>query len=151
MANPISYQILAAIKTRLDAISTGSGFNTDPEIVLGVREVNPDQLDAGPVVTVYEVGDEPQEDAQLCGDMIINMQIVVEGVVRYGATNTSLKMAQLWQDIIRAVFLSDVTLGGLAVAIWRGSREFNYPEPGGETVAVRQTVNVNFLETYGNP
>ena len=151
MANPVAYQILAAIKTRLDAISTVGGFNFDPTVKMGAQNVNPDEVAAGPVITIYELGDEPQDEAQLCGDMVVNMQIAIEGVVRYGATDTSLKMAQVWQDIMRAVFLSDVTVGGLAIAIWRGAREFNYPEPGGETVAVRQTVNVNFLETYGEP
>ena len=151
MANPVSYQILEAIKTRLDAISTVGGFNSDPEIVLGVQEVNPDQIDAGPVITVYELGDEPEGDGQICGNMLINMQVVVSGFVKFGDDDTSLKMALLWQDIMRSVFLTDVTLGGLAVSIWRGGRQFNYPQPGGETVAVQQTVNVNYLETYGNP
>ena len=150
MANPQSYQILEAIKARLDAISTTGGFNTDPEIVLGIQPVNDDQLQNGPVITVYESGDAGPEDENFCQVMLIPMDITIEAHTRFSA-NTSLELSQLWQDIMRAVFLTDTTLGGLAATVQRGSRDFEYPTEGGQTVAVRQIVSVQYFETYGSP
>jgi len=151
VADTVALQALQAIKTRLDAISTGSGYNTDPTVIMGVQPINPDQLNSGPVVTVFELRDDPTDELQLTGAQVIDLTIVVEGQMQFGATSTPQALSELWQDISQAVFLDDTTLGGLVLAVNRGPREFEYPQPGGNTIAVRQAVNVRYLETYGNP
>ena len=150
MPDPVSLQILDAIKARVDEISTANGYNTNPTVVRGVQPVNPDQSSSGPVISMYELQDQPEE-ATLLNQNLITLSIEVEGVVQFNDNATSEKLSYLWQDINRAVFQADTTLGGLALGVLRGPRSFQYPQPGGETVAVQQTVNVQYLETYGNP
>ena len=150
MANPVSYQILTAIKTRLDAITTIGGFNYDPTIKLGWQNVNPDEVDAAPVITVYESGDAGPDEENFCQTMLIPMEITIEAYMRIDGT-TAEDLAKLWQDIIKAVLLTDTTLGGLAASVQRGARDYEYPTSGGQTVAVRQVVSVQYFETYGNP
>lgn len=151
MADPMPLQILTALRDRLDGISVGAGYNTNPQIVMGLQPVNADQLDDGPVITLYETDDEPTDDETFGQVLTVRLSIVIEGMVRFGAESTAEKLSRLWQDINRAAFQADTTLGGLALGVFRGPRNFEYPQQGGETVAVRQIVNVHYLETYGNP
>lgn len=154
MANTIAYQILTAIQARLNQISVANGYNNDLDetVTLGVKNFNPDQLTTAPVVSVYEVNDAPEEEGTLQGQNLITLTIEIEAVVKYDNTMAALKINQLWQDINRAVYqVGGSTLGGLALAVLRGPRSFVYPQPGGDTVAVNQTVSVQYLETYGNP
>jgi hypothetical protein len=151
VAETIAYQILQAIAARLRNISTAGGYNTDPAVLVGVQPVNPDQVEAGPIIVAYELRDQPANEQQVDGDQAVQLTIVVEAVVEYGAAATALMLSQVWQDIMRSVFTTDSTLGGLALSVQRGQREYEYPSPGGNTVAVRQAVTVVYWETYGNP
>ena len=150
MPNPVSYQILTAIKARLDAISTVAGFNYDPVVKLGWENVNPDEINASPIITVFESGDVGPDEENFCQLMLIPIDITIEAYMRIEGT-TSEDLTKLWQDIIRAVLLTDTTLGGLAASVQRGARDYQYPTSGGQTVAVRQVVSVQYFETYGNP
>ena len=154
MAKPISLQIVEAIRDRLYAIRREDGYNTDAGycVELGVRQINPDEVDRGPIVTVYELQDAPvTEDANFCQQMPIELTVNVEALVRFGQDSKAEALAYLWQDIVRSVFLADTTLGGIALSVRRGAREYVYPSPGGETVAVTQAVLILYLETYGDP
>ncbi len=150
MADPLNLQILNALKLRLDDISVANGYNTDPTVVLGVQPVNADQIATGPVISIFDLTDDVEFSNMLDTNQI-TQRVEVEAVVRYGADSTAQKLSYLWQDINRAIFQPDRTLGGLALDVLRGTRAFVYPQPGGETVAVQQTVNVEYIETYGNP
>lgn len=153
MTTPVSYRILAALEQRLQDIDPAGGYNTDAgaRVVLGVRRVNPDELDQGPVVVVYEIGDEGAADVLANGNSVVRLEIRVEAFVRFDGQASAIALAYLWQDIVRAVFLTDNTLGGLALDMQRGPREFRYPSDGGQLVAVRQAVFVHYFETYGAP
>lgn len=154
MADPIALQIAEALETRLQAILISGGFNTDAgnQVYLGFRQINPDEVAAGPAVLVYELEDSPRdEDGDFCAGGIIDLSFAVEGIQEYGSASTSETLALLWQDIARAVFIADQTLGGLALSLQRGARTFEYPEQGGTTVAVRQVVVATYDEPYGNP
>jgi len=151
MAETKAFQIVKAIKSRLEAIKSADGFNTDPEIALGIQFVNPDQLDASPVISVYEIGDEGPEDENMCGTMLINLQIMIEAHIRLEQDSSAEKLNLLWQDIIRSTCLADTTLGGLTASLNRGQRRYEYPSEGGGTVAVQQMLSARYLETYGNP
>lgn len=151
MADPIALQIVKAVKTRLEAISIAGGFNTDPSVLRGVQVVNFDQTSDDPVISVYDDSDDPTEEQNVCQETIINLSLMIEGVQRVGNDVPGDVITYLWQDILRSILLPDSTLGGLCLSIQRGPREFIYPQEGGETVAVRQTVNILYQETYGNP
>lgn len=151
MADPVALQIMRAMRDRLYAINPGAGYNTAPCVILGLRAATPAELNSGPVVFLYELGDEPAEDQNFSLQQVVTLSIVIEGMIRQGTDDTSTALALLWQDISRAVFLADTTLGGLSLSVLRGGRTFEYPPAGGDTVAVRQVITVQYLETYGNP
>lgn len=153
MADTVAYQIIEAIKTRLDVISTGNGFNTTPSaVVTGIQDPNPDELDAGPLISIYELGDAgASDDLTSCQTALIRLDVLIEAHVRKGTDSEAKKLSRLWQDIARAVFLPDTTLGGISVSVIRGPRDYQYPPQGGKVVSVRQQVNVQYNEPYGNP
>jgi len=152
MSDPISLQIMHNLRDRLYAITPGGGYNTHPSIVFGMRDVNPDELSAGPVVLLYELEDEVVEDlADMCQTNAIELTAVIESYSKLGQDSSPDALAYLWQDINRALFTSDTTCGGLAHSVSRGSRSYIYPSPGGETVAVRQTATILYSEPYGSP
>jgi hypothetical protein len=154
MADPMPLQILDAIEGRLQGISVAAGYNTDAGATVrqGIAPINPDELDCGPVVAVYETQDQPSDDETLQAQAVIVLTVIVEAQVRYGQDSSAQALSYLWQDLNRAVFQpDDTTLGGLVLAVMRGPRDFEYPPAGGETVAVRQAVNVQYVETYGTP
>ena len=150
MPSPVAYQCLEAVFNRLELISTAGGFNTDPDVRLGLADVSPDEI--CPIIRVFETGDEiPDEGGDLCGTRLIDLAIEVEGIIAANESNSSQQLSLLWQDIMRSVFTADTTLGGLCISLLRGPRVFEYPQRGGQAVAVRQTAIVRYLETYGNP
>ena len=151
MADPVALQIIKALETRLNAISVAGGYNNDVNVLRGTADVNPDQIEALPVINLYDAGDEPSEDGTLCNQTVIQQEIIIEGRKLYNAEVPGDAAAYLWQDIMRATFLDDSTLGGLCLYIARGPRDYTYPPSGGNLIAVRQTVNVIYQETYGNP
>lgn len=151
MADPVALQILKALKTRLDTISVANGYNYDPSVVLGLQQINDDQMSA-PIIHIYETDDDATGDARLYEAQVIDLRVEVQAHMRLGALVKADALAYLWQDIMRAVFdVTDTTLGGLALTVLRGPKQYVYPQPGGETVAVNQRVDVRYLETYGEP
>ena len=71
--------------------------------------------------------------------------------MQYSGGDKALQLSRAWQDVMRAVFTADGTLGGLAMETARGGRAFSYPEPGGNLAGVQQTIVVSYFEPYGNP
>ena len=59
MPSPVAYQCLEAVFNRLELISTSGGFNTDPDVRLGLADVSPDEI--CPIIRVFETGDEIPE------------------------------------------------------------------------------------------
>lgn len=151
MANPANLSIMAALKTRLDAITTVGGYNNNPTVILGAQPVNPDELAAGPVITIYQTSDSLDEGQTICNEMFIAMDITVSGLIRFHGTAVTTKIYLLWQDIMRALLLPDTSLGGLTTDIRRGPMSITYPDPGGEVVGVSQDFVAYYFETYGSP
>ena len=154
MADPIALDILEAIETRLQAITVVGGYNTDAgnQVYLGKRQVNPDEVDTGPVILVFDESDElAEEGGNVCGTEFVQMSVSVQAFMEYVAIAHTRLMHLLIQDIKRSIFLSDSTMGGICSAVLYGGREVDYPEPGGETVAVTVTVNILYFESYGAP
>ena len=152
MADPISLQVLDAVKTRLETISTASGFNTDPEIHLGVRRINDDQLASGPVIHLYDVEDEI-EDETAWGDeeVRLQMRIMIEGVQDDESEGRLDTAHLLYQDIYNAVLdVTDRTLGGLTLDFGYANRQMEYPDSGGRRIAVRVEVTALIQQPYGN-
>jgi hypothetical protein len=154
MADPISLQILEAIRYRLTKISVAAGYNTTPcSVRLGTQSVLPEDVADGPVISVFDLGDSAERSGHLGShDSRIEIVAVVEGVqVNNGAEATE-SLHLLIQDIHRAVFLAaDTRLSGLVLGVERGDRTVIYPDAGGNLIGVRQEVRVSYLETYGNP
>lgn len=154
MADPVSLQVLEAIKTRLESISVAGGYNTTPAVVrLGTQTANPDELAVGPVISVFDLGDSAQRSGHLGShDSRIDMVAIVDAAQVYTGAESTAALHYLSQDIHRAVFLSaDTRLSGLALTVERGDRTVIYPDAGGNLIGVRQEVRITYLETYGNP
>ena len=150
MADPVSLQVLDAIKTRLSAISVVVGYNNTPSVVrLGTLSANPDELADGPAISVFDLGDDPDE-GDFSQTKLITQEVLIEAFIATTDDGTE-ALSLLWQDISRAVFLADTTLGGIAAGVMRGPRQFSFPNDGGNVAGLRQTVVVQYFETYGNP
>lgn len=151
MADPVTLQVLDAIKTRLDTISTVGGFNTDPTVYLGVRDINRDQMSV-PVIQLYDTDDEPDEETAYGDDPChSNMRIIVEGIIEDDSSQ-GLDLAHLlFQDIYNsALDVTDRTLGGLSLDFGYAGRSIRYPENGGGKYAVRVEFTALIQMPYGN-
>lgn len=152
MADPITLQVLSAVKTRLETINTANGFNTDPSIYLGVRRVNDNQLTSGPVISVFDIEDEP-DDTTAWGDEPVHttLSIVVEGIVD-DSNQQGLPLAHyLFQDIFNAALdVDDRTLGGLVLDFGYAGRTMEYPDTGGTRIGVSVTFTALIVQTYGS-
>lgn len=152
MAEPIAKQIIDAIRARLESIIVEDGFNFEPKVleIGGQPALLSEDLINGSVVSVFEQPDEPGE-AVISGAQVVTQRIVIEGAAVYTGYSENESLYLLWQDICRAVFTSDTTLSGLAVSVSRGPKVFVYSQTGEGITGVRQVVNVQYFETYGNP
>ena len=152
MADPITLQVLDAVMARLQTISTANGFNTNPSFYLGVRRINDDQLDAGPVIHLYDLEDELDEES-IYGDESIRvlMRMIIEAIVEEASENRLDAAHLLYQDIFNAVLdVDDRTLGGLSLDFGYAGRRMEYPESGGKRIAVNVEVTALIEQPYGN-
>lgn len=153
MSDPVSWQVLDAIRDRLEGIYPDAGYNTDvgDRVNIGKRQVNPDQLDIGPVVNVYDTSDEPDESTVWGAEPVhATMTVMVDAFIRdFDMEGT--KLAHLVaQDIFNAVLDStDLTLGGLALDLGYAGRTTEYPEGGGDTIMVSMEFTTLLLMPYG--
>ena len=120
MTAPVSYQVLNTLKTRLQAITVVGGYNTDAGagVFLGKRRVNQDQLDTGPVINIYDVDDEPDEEVAYGDEPIRSTMTIHVDALILDASETGVLLAhEVMQDIFNAT-LTDQTVGGLALRLW---------------------------------
>jgi len=123
VADPIAKQIVEAVRDRLYAIKPGAGYNTNPVVLpIGQQPALREHLDNNYVIGLWEQADSVDE-ARLNGNNLITQNIVIEGTAKRSQDLTEFdELHLLWQDIAKAVFTSDATLGGLALAVFRGPR-----------------------------
>lgn len=151
MAYTRAQQIVEALRDRLYAIKASDGFNTTPTVLpIGTQPALSEHFETDYVISLFEQPDQPA-DEQTCGDAIVSLQVVIEGAAKFCDLDEYATLNMLWQDIAKAVFLSDASIGGLALAITRGPKGFVYSQAGEGITGIRQVVNVQYLETYGNP
>lgn len=151
MADPIALQIVDAIRDRLELITLANGYNTEPTVLaVGQQPALSEHFDTDYVVSLFEQPDTP-DAGDLQSKTLVTMQVVVEGAAKFGESDENTILYRLWQDICKAVFKPDTTLGGLAAGITRGPKGFVYSQSGEGVTGVRQVVNVQYFETFGNP
>lgn len=154
MSDPVSYQILDALRLRLEAISPGAGYNTNAgaNVFLGSRQVNPHDLDEGAALQIYDTEDEPDEESAF-GDEPIRLRqtIVVSAFIR-DVNDESLRLMHLViQDIFNAVLdVTDRTIGGLALDLGYAGKTVEYPEPGGDVLSVALEFSCLFEQPFGS-
>lgn len=154
MTAPVSYTVLSAIADRLKLIDPANGFNTDAgdRVFLGFRRVNPDQLEIGPVLHVYDTEDEPDELTAFGDEAVhVTLRVMVDAFIR-DIDGEGLKLAHLVaQDVFNSVLdVSDRTLGGLSLDIGYAGRSVEYPQPGGDTIAVSLEFTTLIQQPYGS-
>lgn len=155
MSDPLSLQILEALQTRLEAIEPENGYNTDAgaRVFLGRRRANPDEIDIGPVLHIYDTEDEVDETTATTRENIhITLTVVVDGLIRDLDKESTRLLHLLIQDIKMAMLsTTDLTIGGLSLDIGYAGRTVEYPEPGGDTIGVSLEFSVLYAEPYGAP
>jgi len=153
MTNPVTYQVLDAIQTRLEAITVANGYNTNAgnQVHLGMRKANPDDVDTGPVLNIYDTSDEADETTGWGAEPIhTTMRINVDSFIRYVDAEVTLTAHLLFQDIFNATLnVADRTLSGLALDFGYSGRTVEYPEPGGDTVSVSVEFTCLIQMPYG--
>lgn len=155
MADPVAFQILEALRERLYVIKTADGYNTNlaQQVELVRRPVTPNDIAMCGIVQLFQESEEEDEElSSICGAEGNIMNVSVEAYMLHSNQDQTRWLSLITQDLKRALFLStDRQLGGLAASVDRGAALHVYPEPGGETIAVRQSVIVRYIETYGTP
>ena len=155
MSDPISLQILEELQDRLQTILVSGGFNTNAgqQVFLGERRINPNQLDDGPVINVFDTEDEIDETTAYGDEEIhITMRVIVAAYIR-DVDEESTRLAHLILQDIKTAMLknTDRTLGGLTVDFGYDGRVIEYPEPGGDTLHVSAEFVTTYQEPYGQP
>lgn len=139
---------IAVIITRLQAIATGSGYNTDAgsQVFSGVRYFSDDET--FPIVTVF-TGDEITEKI-MARAYRSERSVNIECFVQDNATPT-VSIEELIEDIQRALEQADHTLGGLVHQLdYTGISEIDPPEAGSDISGVRITYAFEYDRNYGD-
>jgi len=133
---------LSVIITRLSAISTGSGYNTDAgsQVYAGVRYFQDDST--FPLITVFS-GDEIPEKLtynRYRAERAVNVECYVQD-----ASTPTVSIEELIEDVQKAIELPDTTLGGAVEVIdYAGISEVEPSEAGSDITAAR----INYVLTY---
>jgi len=157
MADPISLQILKALEIRCQSILISNGFNTDAgnQVYLGKRQVNPDEVESGPVLLLFDESDEiDTEQVTTCIKYVVAMDVTIQVHMEYDANDHTELLHKLVQDIKKAIFNAINPLDGMpsnCLSIMPGNRRVIYPSNGGDVLAARQGVQIQYVEDYGNP
>lgn len=155
MADSIALQVLDELISRVRKIEISSGYNTDigKDAELGKRNPTPMEGILNNHAFVFDISETDDEElSNICGGYGVALECKVEVYASYLDDDAIRVIHRMAQDIKRSVFLAtDRTMGGLVADVVKGDRLVAYPEPGGETVAVQQTVIVRYIEPYGNP
>lgn len=148
--------ILDALKARLEAISTASGFNTNAGASVHLGEAPPFGPD-DPQAAIVMVVEDDEVVFQGLG-LQITLPISLQAVVASSATVVELGLAYrtaeaILGDIKTAVELSDRTLGGMVggTGLERGVTQTLKREPGSEFVGVAIQYRARYHESWGNP
>lgn len=157
MADSRRQLILAALRTRLEVISTSNGFNTNAGQRVYVGEVpslGPHDLEQAIVML-------PKEDiigTLQAGKFSITLPVDIVALAKATITDAWVTVEQLLADIKTAVELDDRSLGGLLVGgnnnpegLLRGTTEpFERPS-GSDWVGVSITYAGHYRESWGRP
>lgn len=145
--------ILAEILTRLEAITTANGFNTDAGAEVCLNEApgfGPDDPEQVIVVKVNE--DFPGHQAM---HTFIRLPIDIQAMAKADptdATSAYITAENILEDVKRAIELEDRTLGRLVQRqIERGSTRTMEREPGTPYVGIAVTYTAPYIEQWGSP
>lgn len=144
----IARQAFAAIKTRLQAILTTSGFNTSAgqRVHLGVRGFDASN-DTFPLLSVFS-GSERVEKLT-ANRYRCTREILIAGYVNDTSTPT-VALEQLVEDVQQALELADETLGGLVHSLdYQGIDQLEPREDGGSVSTAIIRYAIEYDRSYG--
>lgn len=156
MSDPIAQQILEAVATRLEAITTANGYNTNAgaDVELGRMRYNGNELNSNPVLCVYDVEDSPIEGTEFTEEtLMLNLSIAVDAFAKRASGDTIHETAhKITADVKKAVLqVDDKRLNGLSLGLYYQGRQIEYPEEGGNIIAIGFRFLVPYKEKYGDP
>lgn len=135
------------IISRLEAILTASGYNTDAgnQVSAGIRYFQDDTT--FPLLAVFS-GDEVVE--KLLYDTYRSERTVnIEAYVQDASTPT-ISIEELIEDVQQAMEQSDISLGGLVEVLdYTGIEEIEQPAAGSDIASVRITYLISYQRQYG--
>jgi len=143
----IASDAFQAILTRLEAILTAGGYNTNAgnQVNAGIRYFQDDSV--FPIITVFS-GPEFIEKLTF-NSYRCERTVNVEGYVQDKATPT-VSIEQLIEDVQRAIEQADITLGGIVEVVdYTGIDDIDPPDAGSDVAGVRITYTFSYQRVYG--
>lgn len=142
--------ILAAVRTRLQAIARTDGFATDAgaALYLGERpELGPDDPDEAIAIVVRD--DAPKAQGH---KLFITLPVSICAIAKADLDDPWQSIEDLLADIKVAFELDDMTLGGLLRGpMERGATRTLDREPGSLTIGAQVSYFLPYHETWGHP
>jgi hypothetical protein len=153
MADSIRKRILLVVASRVAAITTENGFNTDAGrsvYIGGMPTLGPSDPDAV-IAVIPQSQNAGLTQMHVAGEWPIDIVAVANASAQ--RDDHALLVEDVLADIQRAIELEDRTLGGLI-----GARDFSVGdtkpydrEPASDVVAVAQTYSFSVQRVFGSP
>lgn len=140
-------QIIQAIETRLQAITTANlyNFNIGTNVFRVRQSFNDSEL---PVVTIWDI-EETSEYKYHKNTTTLDLKVSMHTL--FGTVNPSVQANKMLADLIQAMTDADTSLGGLADGIEYTGSDIAYPEDGALSVSVEASFNVKYTTVKGDP
>lgn len=144
MADTIREQIVQDVITALADVRTANGYNTEcgQNVVRAQKQIDPDDLPAAAVWPGIE------NVTRKYGANIHVMQLRVEGIAAFGATNASVIAEQILGDLVKAMFRPSAKADDVKY-VSGGTEE--YPDPADKVVGVPANFEVTYRTVAGDP
>lgn len=149
MADSVIKQILDAIVTRAQTITTANGYNTDAgnQVYLGRRNFT--NIEAFPIISISRG---PEELLELVGErMKLAMPVTLEGLIEGDQDNPLTAAEELIADIKMAVCTTSDRLGGLAIRYEFVTSTPTVRDDGANFVGATVETLCTYVEYVGNP
>lgn len=138
--------IIAALRARVSTIRKADGYATDGGLKVFVSE-SPDLGPDDPMEAIAIVPLDAEPDA----NRMETWPIEVHALVKADLDEPVLSAFAILEDVVRAMELSDRTLGGLVKHIEMGTQRTLEREAGSTTIGVMQSYRLSRVREWGTP
>lgn len=148
MSEPRSIQLMQALESCLQQITTANGYYTDAGQHITRGWLNHAMASRGQLPRIA-IHPESESGASAAGAKRKRERIVaVEGVLE-AEDNPADDLDRLLADLMRALPLGEMRpLGGLAIQISAPDVEFSIPDPGSRLAVVSLSMTVSYVANY---